>query len=398
MKRNAILYFLFALVFTSSSFAIQKNSGDYDKKLGSKTGGIEKIKTTDKAEKQEMLQGYNKPARVDTKGKWDLNINVSFLYRYAVEKGLEIADFTSRRIPPDGSLIINEQIIKMDYDYHPAFKIGAGLGSTFDDWDINFYYTRYHSTDSKSEATDPDLAWITDYQYLQPVWVMIFLLAPTEIRGHYAKGQWKLKTDILDFELGRCAYAGKKISIHPYICLRSGRIDQKYYNEFIGTSTSGLEYTIKANNKSDSWIIGPRGGFDTNWCLGKGFSLIGNASGTIFYQKFTTKIDQDLLRVEQSYYHSTYSAKVKDRFINTNLEALLGLKWGKYFYNKRIHWDLLLGYDFEIYYNQNMIRSVWNSIQTTSLTAFTEAGHAHDDGNPNNLMFHGLVLSTKLDF
>jgi len=393
VKRNAIYYFLFTLGIMSSAFSYQQNAGLYDKNLGRKTE-IKKI-DTDQEETKQMIQGYNKPARIDVKGHWEFNVNVSFLYRYAVQKGLEIGQRYSREIFPNGDFAYSDGHIKMDFDYHPAFRIGAGMNSTYDDWDINFYYTRFHSTDRKSEATDPDLAWGLNYDYIEPTWFIYALLSPHTLRGIYSKGIWKLKTDIFDFELGRFACVGKKISVRPFVCFRAGRIDQKYYNEFIGIRANDDEHTIVVNNKSDSWLVGPRGGFDTKWCLGKGFSLIGNASATLFYQKFKINIFQEFLSSPVYPYNNTYVAKLKEHFINTNFEVSLALKWGKYFFNNKIFWDLLLGYDFVIFMNQNMIRSFWNNVQTLGLLS---AQHAHDDGNPNNLMFHGLVVTTKLDF
>ena len=403
MRKDKIFYLFIAIVATIAGFSDQISPADEQQLLmneevaaansSSFTFMTSKKQTTTESE---MPAAYNAPSRIDVRGAWDFNLNVSFLYRYAREKGLELAGRLSRLVLPDGSTSYTDDIIQMDYGYHPAFKIGVGMYFNRDDWDFNFYYTRLHSTDKKRTSVDLGIVWDpNNWTFLEPIWSLYFPLLVPVGRTYDSYAKWKLETDIFDFELGRFFYVGKKLTLRPHIGMKAGIIDQNYYNENLATPDAVTSFMYFIKNKSDSWLIGPRGGIDTKWCFGKGFRLFGNALASLFYQRIKTNIHQEVPFQDNHNYIEDYSAKDKSRFVNTYLEGILGFGWGDYLANNKLFLDISLGYDFSIYFNQNMIRSFWNSIQTVG---FPPSFHAHDDGNPNNLMFHGLNVKAQFDF
>jgi len=397
MRKDKILYLFIALFTTIAGFSDQISPADeqFDNEIATNAFTFKKSKDQITASEDEMPAAYNAPARVDVRGSWDFNFNISFLYRYAREKGLELAGKLSLLNLPNGSIQITDGIVQMDHSYHPAFKIGGGMFFNRDDWDLNFYYTRFHSTDKKRVSVPMNLVYAVDYTYFEPVWTTFFPLIIPLGRVYDSFSRWKLESDIFDFELGRFFYVGKKLAFRPHIGMKAGVIDQKYYNENLSTPDMVTSYRFFTSNKSDSWLIGPRGGVDTKWCLGKGFRFFGNAVGALFFQRIKTRIYQEEPFQPNHELVESYSAKDKSRFVNTYLEAILGFGWGDYLANNKLFLDISLGYDFSIYFNQNMIRSYWNSIQTVAPTPFE---HSHDDGNPNNLMFHGLNVKAQLDF
>jgi len=68
------------------------------------------------------------------------------------------------------------------------------------------------------------------------------------------------------------------------------------------------------------------------------------------------------------------------------MDLSMGLGWGSYFKCRRIFWDLSATYDFNIFWEQNMMRSLADLTNTGS------------DGAASNLYLHGLTLRTQINF
>ena len=61
--------------------------------------------------------------------------------------------------------------------------------------------------------------------------------------------------------------------------------------------------------------------------------------------------------------------------------------WGTYFYNKRLHFDFSLGYDWVIFWNQNAISYIVGGLYKRV------PGSAM-----SNLMLHGISGALRIDF
>ena len=322
---------------------------------------------------EQMSAGYNSPARYDVQGAWDYFINASFLYWQPRQKGVEVG--THIYPTTEGAVTVsNNSIVNMDFDYHPAFKVGLGMNSDRDDWSVYVEYIRFYSTDSRSKSIPTTPAISATNRLITP-WVS---MADSEL-GRYIKGKWKVKMNLLDVELARAYYVGTQLTFKPFVGARGGWLDQVYHADII-TYYGSADYTGYAHNKSDSWLIGLRVGVDTNWLLGSGFRFFGNTAASIFYQKFKTSIKD--VRTSTS----TYKNHDKIGYINPNFECALGFGWGTYFSDNSWHFDLSAGYEFHIFWNQNMIRSLVDGVNTTI------------DGNAGDLMLHGVTLSAQFDF
>ena len=127
--------------------------------------------------------------------------------------------------------------------------------------------------------------------------------------------------------------------------------------------------------KHKLWNLGPRFGVNTNWLLGCGFRLFGDAAGSVLFTQTTLATNGTLTG------SGATSSIVADMKINTqnsirpNIETSLGLGWCTYFDNQNWHVDLALGYDF----------NYWHDFLVTLV----------DDGA---LYIQGAKFSARLDF
>ncbi len=65
----------------------------------------------------------------------------------------------------------------------------------------------------------------------------------------------------------------------------------------------------------------------------------------------------------------------------------LGIGWGRYFNCRNYHLDFLLTYDFQIFWNQNMMRQLVDNIASGGVST-----------SANNLYLQGLTARAQFDF
>lgn len=330
---------------------------------------------------------YNEADKIQLQCDWNMYASVSFLYWYAREKGLELGWL---RTPT--TTITDFDMIHMDFKYKPGFKVALGTRTNYDNWGLSLEYTRMHGSFSKGKSV-PQPTASTD-PTIQSAWfVTLFKVPNPGINDNMfsTSNTWKLDLDMLDLELARAYWMGQKVTLMPYAGLKAGWLDQKYNVTAITVDTlpAGDVYTLYANDKSDSWLIGPRIGLDSKWLLGCGFSIVGDVAANLFYQKFKVKIQNN------TDYPSTGGSVLvhnnRVSFVNPSVELNLGFGWDKDFYCDKMRFELLASYEMQCFWNQNMIR---NTQDNYNISAFV----ALPDADAGSLVLHGLTITAGLHF
>jgi hypothetical protein len=100
---------------------------------------------------------YNAPARILLQKKTlttDVSINLAFLYYYAGEDGLDIANSADLISNGGAGYIVgatsNSKAIVQNFAYKPDFRLGIGLD--WDEWTSNAEYTWIRSTTTTSAS------------------------------------------------------------------------------------------------------------------------------------------------------------------------------------------------------------------------------------------------------
>ena len=199
------------------------------------------------------------------------------------------------------------------------------------------------------------------------------------------KGKWDLNFNTFDLEFGRPYYNGKCLQFRAHYGLKGGWIDHTFDRR--GTCTySGIEGIYEANSNSKSWLVGPRAGIQTKWTFDDGFRFFGNAAASLFYQKFYK------VSYKEPYFRDTnewaYANDYSSQHISASLESLVGIGWGTYFDRNRWHFDLTIGYESQLFFNQNQM-AVLKDFSIDYFSPYSKAG---------NLMFHGLNVTMQFDF
>jgi len=253
--------------------------------------------------------GYNPPAYVKcgnggTNFMDSLGFRVDFLYwRPSADQlalGVEEEFFP---ITADRKVGLNESYTKRpDFKFNPGFRLGASHFCPCDCWDVAVNWTHYHNKSSVSGESDDlgvstegetDFVPTTPYTVFVPYWERLDSIVPDESEAH-----WTLNVDLIDLEFGHKYYVSSCFILRPHLGLRGARVNQSFHVESYadrgpttGEATFGSEalfgvsnhYESEVHAKNNFLAMGPRLGLGLELDLGCGFSLVGEAAGSMLF-------------------------------------------------------------------------------------------------------------------
>jgi hypothetical protein len=209
--------------------------------------------------------------------------------------------------------------VELESSYKSGFQVGLGLAMKgMDDWNMYGEYTWYQNNAGDDSSSEND-----------------------RNKFHY--------NDAF-LELQRPFYFGKALTANFGMGLRG-----------LWISDDVDAYGVHSEQKS--WAVGPRFEFASSWLLGCGFKIMGDLAQSVLYTKYS--------QLSGLVYNCGFST------LRPVTEASLGLGWGSYFGdNDDFHFDLTVGYDFNVYWDQH-------------LGSFDSSGNSY---------LHGLNVGLRLDF
>jgi len=301
--------------------------------------------------KQNLMQAYSAPARVNVEGNLDLFIEGSFIWWQPKEKGLAIGASSFLNMANNPVNIFNFKA-----NYKTGFKTGIGFHNNLDDWTIFAQYTWFnrdsHNTVEREDAFFSDWLYSTTTQ---------------------AEAKWDVDINFFELELSRANVNGKRVIFAPHVGIMGGWIDQKYLISSIADEAKAF---------SDSWLIGPKAGVKTSWKIKSDIKLIGNVSASVFYQDYT-KVSYELKNIITDLFIERINMRTHNLTPNLNMAA--GLAYGLYLYDNLWHFDFLVKYEFIHFWNQNQMRYLLNQLGFIRFDA-------------GSLMLHGITASFRWDF
>jgi len=309
--------------------------------------------------------GYSLPARIDVQGSWDLYLVTNFIYWQPKQQNMSYSQLTYSSYANDRA-----EDFDLSYHYQPGLQVGLGTNLPHDDWNLFFQYTWLNVNHSEAKG-------IANGNTLVNFWLAASnanAASTSRVTAH-----WRLSTHLMDLVITRPYYQGKYVIIKPYAGLRSALLDQKYHLKY---TISG--YEIPSFFKQDTWAIGPRLGLDSSCLLGCGFAINAGAAYNLLYQHFTVNETQ-----ANSGNPSILFIKIRKGLsqLTSNPQAYLALGWGSYFDEQYWHFHLDLRYDFQVFFDQNQMKSLLSS--TSNPQVADKVG---------NLFYQGLTVSVRFDF
>jgi hypothetical protein len=324
---------------------------------------------------------YNYPARIQTRCPWDFYADATFIYWQPIQENMELG-LSDATVSP--ATAVNANVINMSFDYKPGFKLGIGGNFDHDNWDMGLEYTWFHNTNS-THATAPtgghiDPSWGTPYALANAN------TATTSNKYNTASEKWNLKMDILDLDMGRWHYVGTKMTVRPSFGVRAAWIRQNatatYSRNLVGSVIADVN-TVKA--RSVSWGVGPTVALDSNWMIGSGFRFFGNGEADLLFTDYTRSTFSETHTATPT--QNFYTSQRKIYTVRPHLDLELGFGWGTYLDCNNWYMDFALGYEFQVFFNQNMFRHFSDDTMVGNSTL-----------SNGDLYLQGLTASFKLDF
>lgn len=308
-------------------------------------------------DKSQVMPGYNAAARSDIGKNIEAFASGTYLFFQPHQKGLIFA-YTS-----DNANSNKSQTFEMHSNYKSAFKVSLGFDTIYDDWSYFARYMRFHFSKVKQLEQRVVSPWSTTSDVMTSV-----------------RAKWGVKLDTIDLMVARSFYGGTHLILTPAFGFTGGFLDQDFRTDSVRESDSS---NLFSSDKIDSHFIGLMAEIKSKYLIFYGFNFFGDISARLFYQNFRVKNRQN---------SSTNQFALSDNSINDlsyispNLNLSAGLEWGTYFYSNTYHISFLIGYESEIYWNQNLM------MELKELRANRYMQEAA------NLYFHGIVAKLELKF
>lgn len=318
---------------------------------------------------------------------WNVFVTADFLYWTAKEDGLAYASTGSATAGAVADVPKRGSVRHPKMDWEPGFKVGLGWNMPIDGWDLFSQYTRFSTSNGTDQSVDPSNPnnQLVNFWGIGGSGIGNATNLPPNQSTNSAESKWNLDYNVVDLELGRNGYIGRKLAIRPSFGLRGTWQNQDYKVAYVTPPLGGpgdfVEWEMKQN--LDMWAIGLRTAMNTSWEFNRYFSLVFNGAFSVLMTHFeiTRKDSQkafndpNVLLSDLDLFHSTndyYTLKpVVDFFI--------GLRGDYWMQNERFHIRLEAGWEESLWISQNNF--------------FRLEENAHGD-----LALHGLTVKLRADF
>jgi hypothetical protein len=298
---------------------------------------------------------------------------------------------------PDAPTAVNPasatsgSVFRPKFKWESGFKIGLGNIFNHDGWDVYAEYTWLHSK-AKDEPGTTDCCVTVSEIAKSNYWLSTHACPEGVLMGAEG-GTWNLDNfNVLDLELGRDFYVSKFLTLRPFAGMKFSWMHQKYkfkYEDilFVGDqgdtpsslTTIPLGSNVKVDLKQREFGVGLRAGIDTNWYVCKWFGTYGDFALTGLWNRFHEKRQVEInTPIPTEFVSENMKDKVFD--VTAVLEVGIGVFFEWAFSNDAYMVDLALGWETQVWFNQNNLIFLMNN------------------NAPGNLSFQGFTLKVGFAF
>ena len=298
------------------------------------------------------------------------------------------------------------QIYDVADDWAPGFKVGLGLDTSHDGWDIYAEYTWIRFTNNDAVSRDPiDNALPAAFSQVGAVQ---FPVVGTPLFDS-VRADMRLTYNKINLEIGRNFYYSQYLTARPHAGLTGvwlrNRFNTKARNldgvEIVTTNAAGTSVTLGLNGDdctfavNNNWGLGLRAGFDLGWYFTKEWSIYSNFIGNAIWNTYSTDSYIRGVRGTLTSTGQVAGLNVGDSFsqnitninntdssvegVNYVVEMELGLCWETFFYDDNYHFAAKIGWEMQDWINY---------MRVVRITGIED----------NDLMLQGLNVKLRFDF
>lgn len=312
----------------------------------------------------------------------DFWFEADFLAMQAKEEGLEYAisdtQATLGSFPVTGS-VKDFSRDNRDWDWNYGYRFGLGFLLNHDMWSLSAVWTHLNINDHTSTSVDRGSATLI------PLWAGPFNTnannAGTRLK---ADAKWKAKYNTLDLMLGKPYHVSRYVVLEPQYGLRAAWISQDYRVNYDGMFNNGtpVDNTFM-QAKNDFNAVGIRVAVATDFILGAGWDIFGQAGASLLVSKFD---------ISQTNPGSIVGYDIDDTFYtnSANIDMMLGIGWGIFFNENRHHFGIKAAYEFHDWFDQNRLRRFYGTAAAGTIPG--------DTVSKGDLSLNGISIRAVFDF
>ncbi len=326
----------------------------------------------------QMTSGIVNPSgRPQVKEGADLFLTADWLIWQANETGL---GFCIKTDTSSTSALGEGSAHSAEFDWESGFRVGFGYNMGHDSWDLYLNWTWFQDDGSEHVHTDGD-----DFIYPSVMHPGSSVTA-TEAESHV-----DLHLNVLDLEMGREFYVSKWLTLRPHAGLRSAWVHQtnniEYENLFSVSQGTLLYNEYEVERECNYWGMGIRTGLDTQWGLGKGWSIYGNAAISLLYGFFHVEHEEERTPSSTGVEVTLIDLTNSYRAGRAVTDLQLGLRWDHMFCKDRFHFGIQAGWEHHMFFSQNQFMTFVDDI--------TDGIFVQNQGD---LELQGWTLAARFDF
>ncbi len=349
--------------------------------------------------------GANTPVRPKT-CNGDVTFFVAGIYWNAHQDGMEYAIKNAVTVPLINPTLDNieelNQLIEAVYiaphsNWSFGYKLGLGYNTPCDGWDLGIYWTRFHTFSFSNVEAGEGHSLIT-------LWSAF---SPTQGSVLYARdidSLWKVRLNLVDFELGREYWTSRELSLRPFIGFRYALIEQDLDLEHHGGSWSPrmtpdqFPFNNEVNLDNDYKGGGLRSGIETTWHIQCGWAFYGNVAASIIYGYFNvTQAEENELAISPHTRTEILKTKEHYRASRAILDFMLSVEWSTILLDCGYAITARLGWEHHLFFHQNQLWRV-NRQNDMAIVLPNNTGENVFDQTRGTLDTQGWTFSIKLEF
>jgi hypothetical protein len=292
------------------------------------------------------------------------HLYAEFLYFKISEDAIKYAE----KFPQDSTITPRVSEIKQDFNYSPGVRVGAGVPTYLDQWEIGAEWTYLYSHPSIRRSKAKEFGILASL--VIPTWGAFGNNAVEHV-----KGSWHLTFNSVDLNLQRKFHPTKSVLISAWGGILAGFIDQKISVHYKDFRIDFIEVTTPQKVVSKQWMssVGPYMGLDLACRLPKKFDLFFKYSIGLLGGMFSVKTKYKDFSKSSDEAHVTLKDSYTSTFTVQQMQAGISKDWTFRCWETSV----ALGWEFQQWAHQMNMR--WFS-------SFTQAQ------DPADLSFYGPFL------
>jgi hypothetical protein len=330
----------------------------------------EEIQNGDPSPRMDEIQSQSYREQVKEKKYLPFHFYSEFLYFKIAEDAIKYAE----KFPQDSSITPRVSEIKQDFSYSPGGRLGLGIPTALDQWELGTEWTYLYAHPSMKQSSAKEFGILASL--VIPTWGAFGNNAVEHV-----KGNWHLTFNSVDLHLQRRFHPTPRVYISTWGGVLAGFIDQKMWVRYRDFRVDFTEVTTPQKVISKEWMssVGPYMGLNLACRLPGKIDLFFKYSFGFLGGMFSVKTKYKEFSQSPTDAHVTLKDSYTRTFTAQQMQTGISKEWS----SRSCEFSLALGWEFQQWTHQMHMR--WFS-------SFTQAQ------DPADLSFYGPFFRMYLRF